>query len=45
MDSSAAGSSTKRLNENGSSLKSKRKFVEEIDPLDEMLRKNIRGFT
>jgi hypothetical protein len=42
MDSDAAGSSTKRLNEDGSTLKNKRKFVEEIDPLDEILSKKYK---
>ncbi|XP_025407011.1 transcription elongation factor B polypeptide 3-like [Sipha flava] len=42
MDSAAAGSSTKQLNESGSSLKNKRKFVEEIDPLNEMLSRKYK---
>jgi hypothetical protein len=40
MDSTAAGSFTKQLNE--STLRSRRKFVDEIDPLDEILSKKYK---
>jgi hypothetical protein len=43
MESAAAGSSTKRLNEN-ESIDVKRKFVEEIDPLDEIFSKKYKRF-